>query len=742
MPRSSTRARSFAAAAFAVAAGAACAPPAPELVSVGPLVDKVDPTIGTGGFAFAYGASFLGAAAPHGLVKAGPDTTGSFGEVRFVHTSGNWAEDPTILCFSHLHLQGTGLPDGGVIAMMPTTSFDAAHPRAVQYAATRDRERARAGSYAVHLVEPDVSVELAAPGPHVAAWRVTFPDGTADAVVVVDLFRTLVEGTVDDAHYDVDGARITGTLHTEGSLSPAGGYDVFFALESAASFTAADTGFGAALHFGPRDASSPVELRVGLSLVDVDGAARNLEAELPSGTAYAASQEQARAAWDAILSPVKVSVADPAAAAGHDVTMLASALYRSFLMPDVESDVDGRFRGPDGGVHHADGFRMMTDLSLWDTYRTVQPLYSLVAPADAHDVAKSIAVWTELLGHGPLWPMATGDASVMIGSPGEVVLADALARGDIAADDPDVVAAWDILRGAALDAGDPPSGRGGRGDVMAYDAQGGWVPSPLRAPVSATLEYAEDDTALARFADALGHDDDAARLRARSTGWRELFDADSGFLRARDADGAFTIAESEFAPEHFSDDYVEADAWQSLFPLDDVEGIRAVYGGDDGAAARLRDLFDRTRDDWDTRASSSASTLGVQPLPFHWQGNEPSLHVSSLAYELGDDALASSFVSWVMSTQYGPGQDGLPGNDDGGALSSWWALAAFGLHPVPGSADWVVGAPMFPRVDVRGLTVTRSGDGGVPKTRTLDGAVVGARVGHLGAALDVELRRR
>lgn len=673
---------------------ASCEAPAPTLESAGPLVDLVDPTIGTGGFAFAYGGAFLGAAAPHGLVKAGPDTTGSFGEIRFVHTSGNWADDPTILCFSHLHLHGTGLPEAGVVAMMPTSSFVESDPRAVDYAATRVDEVAKPGVYAVRLAEPNIFVELAAPTPYVAHHRITYAQG-ATKQLVVDLFRTIVEGVVTEATWNVDtnAHTIAGSLHTEGSLSPAGGYDVHFMIESLADFTHVDTEFGATLTFA---SDGPVELRVALSYTDLDGARANLAAS--EARTFDDAARAAHDAWNALLSRVNVECSATSGCDPRDTVVFASALYRSFLMPTIMSDVDGRWRTPLNTVESADGFRMMTDMSLWDTYRTVHPLYALVAHESARDAALSIARFTEVTGTAPLWTMATGDASVMVGSPAEVVLADALSRGAITSSD--LEGAWPVLRAAALDAEDPPQGRNGRNDVMAYDAMGGWVPSPLRGPVSKTLEYAIADQALARIARALGHDDDATHLETRARGWRELFDPETKFLRARDESGAFVTQAADFAPEEFADDYVEADAWQSTFPYDDIAGISEVYGSTANAIEKISDMFALTQSDWDTR-DTGAATFGVEPLPFQWQGNEPSMHVPSLAFDLGDAALGTQFVTWVMDNQYGPGTNGVPGNDDGGALSSWWVLAAMGLHPVPGSTEWTLGTPRFARVTVR-----------------------------------------
>jgi predicted alpha-1,2-mannosidase len=714
--------------------------PAPSTTPAPPLVELVDPAIGTGGFGFAYGAAFLGAAVPFGMVKLGPDTTGDFGEARFVHTSGHWANDPTILCFSHTHLHGIGVPEGGAVAVMPTTSFATDRPRVVDYRATRVDEVVAPGVYRVRLQEPDIEVELAAT-PRAAHHRYTFPDGTTQATIVLDLARVIVEGEVKTATLEqVDDATVQGSLHVEGSLSPPGGYVVFFVLSADAPFVIEASGedaapatvpmtaevVRAALHFGARDRTTPVQLRVGLSLVDLAGAAANLEAELPE-FGHDIVAQAATEAWAAQLRGVRLFGGNR-----DDQVQFASALYRNFLMPTILSDVDGRFLGPDGAVHQADGFTMLTDLSLWDTYRSTQPLYGLLAPQAARDVGKSLVAFTAIAGFAPVWPMATGDADVMIGAPGEVTIADALARGALVVDD--VVAVWPILRAAALEIDtEPAAGRQGRNDVVSYDALG-YVPTTRRASVSSTLEYQINDVALATIADAVGDPASGVRLRERAQGWRQLYDPDVGFLRGRDEEGAFAPLDGPFDPTSFGDDYVEASAWQSLFPLDDIAGIEAVYGGREGAIAKLNELLDLTQADWETRDPND-SLFGVSPLPFHWQGNEPSLHVSALPFELGDRALGQRFVDWVKDTQYHSGVAGVPGNDDGGATSAWLVLAMLGLHPIAGSDAWVLGTPHFPQVeiDVDGgvLRITRSGaaDDGASVTLN-DEPLAGPRIEH------------
>ncbi len=683
---------------------AACPPPPTSSPTPAPALSSLaDPSIGSGGFGFGYGGAFVGAAVPHGLAKAGPDTSGDFGEVRFVHTSGSWSEDETIVAISHLHLHGAGITGGGVVAMMPTTSFDPARVRAGDYAATRTDELTAPGRYRVHLAEPDVDVDLASTV-HGTSWQLAFPDDSEHAVVVLDFERVLIDGEVTAHAHQVTGRRVTGSLHTDGGLSPPGGYDVFFVIEAddtadTDAVVITDTDVGVAFDFGRRGRAQPVGIKVALSLTDAEGAVRNFDAEL-AGRRHDDIVTEAQGAWSLILDRVRVF-----GGASSDHVIFASALYRSFLMPTVIADVDGRWLGPDG-LHDDDSFRMMSDFSLWDTYRTVHPLYALMAPSSARDAALSIAAWSLALGNGPLWTAAGGDARVMVGSPGEVVLGDAVARDVVSAsagnaDAALVRAAYDVLKAAASDGPDPDQGRGGRGDAIKYEAMGGYVPAPSRGAASTTFEYAVADQALAELARKVGDDATATHLEARSQGWRQLYDDETGFVRAKDDTGAFVIAAADFFPEEYSADYVEANAWHTMFPIDDVDGVIDVYGAGDVAAAnaRLSDLFERSVDDFAGR-DVFAESFGVEPLPFHWQGNEPSLHVSWLPYRLGDDVLGQQFVDWVMRSHYHDDVRGIPGNDDGGALSAWYVEAALGLLPVAGDATWIIGAPLFPAVEV------------------------------------------
>ncbi|MBK9036643.1 MAG: GH92 family glycosyl hydrolase [Myxococcales bacterium] len=691
------------------ACGGDDAPPAPLPEVTDPL-PLVDPTIGTGGLGFGYGSSFVGAVVPHGLIKLGPDTSGAFGTVAFQHFSGYFAEDDTIEQFTHLHLHGAGATDYGVLAVMPTTAFDPAKPRASDYRAkfAKADEHASAGRYAVTLAS-GVAVELTATA-RAAHHVYTFPGG--GGALVLDLAAAL-GGDVTDAALQLDaGAQtVRGRFHHAGNMSGGyGGYDLYFTARTRAPWAsaqvwadgqppgagtdAAGTGVGAALVF----AGGPVELQVAVSLVDAAGADANLAAELPGWDA-AATYAAAQAAWRTLLGAVAITGGTPA-----ERRTFYTSLYHAFLMPTVIGDADGRYQ-----LHGmatpatAVGYTPMSDFSLWDTYRTVHPLYAWLAPGSARDSTGSLAAFAAI-GGCPRWPIAIGESGTMLGASCDVVIADAVARGVTAHAD----AIWPLLRGAALDATAPPEGRGGRDRVEPY-MQYGYVPASVGRSVSHTTEYAHDDFALANLAEHMGDAAAAATLRARSHGWRMLFDPAVGFLRARNADGSFPAG--TFDPLAMTDDYAEANAWHSLWMagIHDPDGLAELFGGRAGAIAKLETFFTEARRDWDIADPSAANF----PRPYYWHGNEPDLNAAFLFAQLGRPDLTQEWARWIIDHHYTDTPSGLVGNDDGGALGSWYVLAALGLYPVAGSADYVIATPIFDRarivVDGHALTIEAPG---------------------------------
>jgi predicted alpha-1,2-mannosidase len=282
----------------------------------------------------------------------------------------------------------------------------------------------------------------------------------------------------------------------------------------------------------------------------------------------------------------------------------------------------------------------------------------------------------------------------MIGAPAELVVSDAYQKGVTQFD---AEAAYAILRAAAADAPAPMGGRGGRDHVEDY-LRLGYVPSYVGGSVSWTTEYARGDYALGQLAQALGHPADAQQFAERSHNYRNLYDAGSGFLRARAGDGTFDWR--AYDPTKYLDGYVEANGWQSLWMNDhDADGMVALLGGREPFVTKLNQMFEQTRSEWEAY-DQAAPQFGSEQPSYYWPGNEPDIHAAYLFAQAGHPELTARWVRWLMATQFRDVAAGLPGNDDGGTMSAWYVFSALGIFPVAGSDHYVLGAPLFPRIEV------------------------------------------
>ena len=671
----------------------------------------IDPFIGSGGFAYSAGSSFPGASAPLGLAKVGPDTIGPWATINFLHYSGYWNGDDRIQGFSHMHLHGTGASDYGVLGVMPVDGFDASKTTMAGHTSPfqKSSEKASPGRYSVTLDNGGIAVDLTATT-RAAHHRYTWPAASTAGTVVFDLAHHLNDVSTDasDVTLFPSEQRARGSLRTKGGMS--GGFTLYFEIKTRAAWSSAQTWAdgsapadgttvsgkqgGFALTF-PLTAGAPVEVQIGLSLVSAEGAAASLAAELPAWD-FDATAKATAADWSALTDRIRVSGASEA-----ERSIFKTALYHAFLMPSVHSDGDGSFTGPDGKVHKADAYRYVSDLSLWDTYRTVQPLYDLAYPEASREVARSLVDFAKIAGFFPKWTVGNVDAGTMIGASSEAMLADAYVKN---VRDFDAEWAYQTMLAAATSPTPPPGGRGGRDGVEQY-MKYGFLPAVTEdgqkhgGTVSRTWEMAANDFALGQLAGALGHADDAAMLATRSLSYKALFDPAGGYLRGKKWDGTF--ASPNINPTQYSDDYVEANGIQSGWVPWDPEGMTALFGSKDGYAAALDDMFQKTKTEWDGVDPDPMNLKGkAAPRPYYRVGNEGDLHVPFLFTQAGRPDLAQKWVRWTMAQFFAASPDGLPGNDDGGATSCWYVFAALGFYPISGSDRYIVGVPLFEHVEI------------------------------------------
>jgi len=658
--------------------------------------------IGTGG----DGHTFPGATRPFGMVQLSPDT-----QVRHFKQSYPWAagyryEDNSILGFSHTHFSGSGHSDLGDILLMPysgDTKLEPGYPER-PFSGYRSRfrhedERAEPGYYAVRLQDNDVSVELTA-SERVGLHRYHYDKG-ADAKVILDLRQSIYDYNGKNLWSSMrvrDNSTITGMRVTRGW---APGRQLYFAMKFSRPIAGRALynreegveykGFAApgktpsekiyvegkalvgALDFGvPADGTLMV--KVALSAVSEDGALANLE-EMP-GWDFDAERNRASKAWNDALSAVVVEAQEPMR------TMVYTSLYHAMLAPSLFMDRDGQYRGPDNQVHKAKGFSFHSTFSLWDTYRALHPLLTLIQPEQQNvDFVRSLIVSQQESPYGilPVWQFNGLETWCMIGYHAVPVIADAYMKG---------------LKGFSADealAAMTASAEYGPYGGLEHYMKLGYVPIDLEPEAaSKTVEYAFDDWTIARMAEKMGKKDIAARYYKRAQNYRNVFDTKTGFIRARKSTGEFR---EPFNPvlSNFGSDYTEGSAWQySWYMPHDNAGLISMLGGDAAMAAKIDQVFDAKVD-----ANVYAHMEDISGLIGHYaHGNEPSHHVAYLYNYAGAPWKTQARLGQIVASQYSAKPDGLAGNDDLGQMSAWFTFTALGFYPVaPGSNEYVIGRP-------------------------------------------------
>jgi len=658
--------------------------------------------IGTGG----DGHTFPGATRPFGMVQLSPDT-----QVRHFRQSYPWAagyryEDNSILGFSHTHFSGSGHSDLGDILLMPysgDTKLEPGYPER-PFSGYRSRfrhedERAEPGYYAVRLQDHEVDVELTA-SERVGLHRYRYAKG-AQAKLILDLRQSI---------YDYAGKNLWSSLRLRDSTTVTGmritrgwapGRQVYFAMKLSRPITGHTQvnreegveykGFAgpgktpadkvqvegkalvAALDFGTTD-DGTLLVKVALSGVSEEGALANLE-EMP-GWDFDAERQRASTAWNEALSAVAID-------APPDMrTMVYTSLYHAMLAPSLFMDRDGKYRGPDNQVHQAKGFRYHSTFSLWDTYRALHPLLTLLQPEQRNaDFVNSLVASRQHSPYGilPVWAFHGQETWCMIGYHAVPVIADAYLKGIKGINADEALAAMV----ASADYG-PYGG-------LEHYMKLGYVPIDLEPEAaSKTVEYAFDDWTIARMAEKMGKKDVAARFYQRAQNYRNVFDTRTGFVRARKSTGEFR---EPFNPvqSNFGSDYTEGSAWQySWYMPHDNAGLVGMLGGDAGLQSKIDQVFDAKVDE-----NVYAHMEDISGLIGHYaHGNEPSHHVAYLYNFAGAPWKTQARLAQIVASQYHSKPDGLAGNDDLGQMSAWLAFTALGFYPVaPGSNEYVIGRP-------------------------------------------------
>jgi len=669
---------------------------------------SVDPFIGTGG----EGHTFPGATVPFGMIQLSPDT-----QIRPRKEAYGWAagyryDDSTIAGFSHTHFSGTGHSDLGDVLLMPVAGEvklergDASKPGSGYTSRFRHaNEVAEPGYYAVTLDDYGVRAELTA-SPRVGVHRYTFPKNKP-AHVLVYLRTSMYDypGKVlwSRLRMRPDGT-VTGFRETRGW---APGRQLYFAMRfskpvSGHQFhdTEQDVVYKGFPPPGEKDPAQRAQIegrqlvgafdfadsagkqlivKVAISPVSEESAIANLDAEVP-GWDFDRVRADARAQWTQALSAVEIDAPEAQRRSFY------TALYHAFMGPGLFMDSDGRYRGPDNAVHQAKGYTNYSTFSLWDTYRALHPLLTLVQPEQrTNDIVNSLLAARRESPYGvlPVWAFHGQETWCMIGYHAVPVIADAYMKGIRGYD------ADEALQAMAASASYGPY------DGIAQYMQLGYVPIDEEGEAaSKTLEYAFDDWTIARVAQAMGRKDVADIFFKRAGNWRHAFDPATGFMRARKRDGSFR---EPFDPtaSGYGSDYTEGNAWQySWYVPQDIAGLAQAHGGEDKLLAKLDEVFDAKVDPKIFAHMEDITGL----IGWYAHGNEPSHHVAYLYAAAGQPWRTQQRLGAIMRSQYAPRPDGLAGNDDLGQMSAWYVFTALGFYPVaPGSNEYIIGRPFLPR---------------------------------------------
>ena len=699
------------------------------------LSEYVNPFVGTGG----HGHTFPGAASPFGMVQLSPDTRI---DDSWDGCGGYHYDDSFIYGFSHTHLSGTGVSDYGDVLMMPTggprSIMPSFNPKNYRSNYNHSSEVAEAGYYSVYLPAYEIKAELTVT-PHVGIHRYTyyqsFDRSKFTAKVLIDLNHR--DYVISHRMEQLDQHRIGGWRQ---SKAWANNQWVFFVIEFSQDISriiTAQDGRKMVVEFdmGYSDANSgsgnasanpskygeghlcEIVAKVGISFTSEAGAIANLNAEMMGDKSFNDYRAMAKQAWNEELSKIQVTsdyeartfrVGAQSVKTDVEKRKFYTALYHCMIHPSLASDVDGRYRGRDQQVHRvgeiaANVVRVSTSkhhkvysvFSLWDTYRALHPLLSIIDPDRTVDFVRSFLLQYQQGGKLPVWELGSCETECMIGYHSVSVIADVILKEIGVEKDVQGRPIYPFDYSLALEA---MVHSAKLKDSAFLDQQGkqlGYMGVENTAEsVSKLLEYAYDDWCIARVAYVLSKDDIAKNFYARSERWKNVYDEKTGFMRPRVNGGWLT----PFDPREVNNHFTEANAWQySMYVPHDIMGMMDKLGGVKATENHLDSLFSA---DSRTTGRDQADISGLIGQYAH--GNEPSHHMAYLYNYCGKPEKAQAIVDRVCKTFYKDSPDGLIGNEDCGQMSAWYVMSAMGIYAVcPGSNVYTTGVPQFYEVEIQ-----------------------------------------
>ncbi len=656
------------------------------------LTSYVDPFVGVD----RDGNTVPGAAVPFGFSNPSPDTVPNSDPNRY-DTSG-YESDKPIIGFSQTHVSGTGgeskygnfrvTPQVG-----PVDLKDFASPK-------RD-ERAEPGYYAVTLTKPDVRAELTTTR-LVAVHRYTFPAST-QSHLILDAGSIVFTGggagrrqrPLASNSRVVAPNRVEGwgdflggwnpapyTLHFSAEFSrPFKAYGTWRGTESyagATNVTGEQTGAGVFVTFDTTGEQKQVEVKIGLSFLGTEKARQNVLRET-GGANFDEIRRRAADLWEQALAKIKVE-----GGTDDERRIFYTALYRSHYMPHDLTGENVWWQSHE--PHYEDYY------AIWDTFRTLHPLLTLIQPERQRDMVRSLVDTYKHTGWMPDARIAGANGMTQGGSNADVLIADALVKGLRGVDYQTAYQA--MVKNAEVDSPRPYH----EGRVVSEYKERGYLSMKEERSASRTLEYSYNDFCLAQVAKALGKPADYRKYLARSNNWMNLWDAETMSVRPREADGRWMQSYDKTklymldSPRFtwMSAPYYEGSGFQySTYVPHDPQGLINKVGGDE-AFVKWLDIF----------FGQEKSSEQLRPEGLYTHGNEPDILASFLYIHAGRADRTQEQVRRLMGREYRTGRAGLPGNDDAGTMSSWYVWNAVGLYPNAGQNFYYVGSPIFTRASV------------------------------------------
>lgn len=678
--------------------------------------DYVNPLIGTDDM----GHTYPGAVVPFGMVQLSPETDSvlysngkGYNPDVYKYCAGYQYTDKTIVGFSHTHMNGTGHSDLGDFLIMPTVGALKLNPgtkdnpdSGYRSRFSHSTEKAKPGYYAVKLDDYNIDVELTA-SERVGFHKYKFPE-SKDAHIILDMTSGI---------YNYDGKVVWSSVRVENKTLVTGfrqtnGWArtryVYFAMEFSKPIKSYQLRNDEQIVYGgfwrkfnqnenfPERAGHKVKcafnfetsdgevimVKMALSGVSTENAIENLKTEIPKWN-FDEVVVNAKTKWNKELSKITIEASE------ERKINFCTAMYHSFLNPNIFSDVNGEYRGLDQNIYKSNKFTNYTTFSLWDTYRALHPLYTIIQQKRTSDIVNSMLAHYEQSVHKilPVWSHWANENWCMIGYHAVPVVADAVMKGIGGFDNNKAFEA--VLASANYDLYD------GIGSYKKY----GYVPEDMSSnSASKTLEYAFDDWTIYKFADKIGNKKISDEFLNRANNYKNIYDKQTRYLRAKKSDGSF---KTPFDPLSVANQgYIEGNAWNySLYVPHDIKGFINLIGGEEKLVTWLDSLF--TFDLPEKYFGESEDVTKVGMIGNYVHGNEPSHHVSYMYNFAGAPWKTQERIHQIVNTMYKPEPHGLCGNDDCGQMSAWYIFSVMGFYPVaPGSNEYVIGSPCVDKATI------------------------------------------